>query len=307
VEEGEDIQADVLARVGNDAHHQLDAPLVAQIHHSLDMGHTGEVHQFEAAQVGQQPKAGSQFGQQCWSLLLYIGGKAAWLHYRALGGLRWKSLPLSPVKGWVCQVVIPAAEIASPGLQFGFSFSADTDAPMAPGPIGVTVMPATVAAQRLLPRIPAGKGAKLTLRVRATAKFPAELSWNDLPAADFFKVYRDGEFLGDTAVTFFPDTPRTVASERDYRVEAWRDGKVIASARQRVRMPDGPVLEMPKVSATPQGDGLTLQWPALDTQYVTSFQVRLRRDAEGAPKPADTNVPAAGQSPSAVPAIIPAH
>ena len=210
-----------------------------------------------------------------------LGGKAAWLHYRALGGSHWKSLPLSPVKGWVCRVVIPAAEVVSPGLQFGFSFSADADAPMALGPMGVTVMPATAAPQKPLPRIAPGRSSKLALTVRATDKFPAELAWNDLPAADFFKVYRDGQFLGDTAVTFFPDAPRTVASERDYRVEAWRDGKVIASARKRVQMPDGPVSEVPQVSAAPHNRWSDLAVAGADSQYVTSFQVRLRRDAEG--------------------------
>ncbi len=225
-----------------------------------------------------------------------LGGQAAWLHYRALGSPHWKSLPLSPVKGWVCHVVIPAAEVVSPGLQFGFSFSADAGAPMALGPMGVTVMPVTAVAQKPLPRIAPGRSSRLALTVRATDKFPADLTWNDLPAADFFKVYRDGQFLGDTAVTFFPDAPRTVAKERDYRVEAWRDGKVIASARQRVQMPDGPVLEVPKVSATPQTDGLILQWPALGSQYVTAFQVRLKRDAESGSQPA------AGQ-PTTIPAL----
>jgi|GEM_PF-2045881 len=235
-----------------------------------------------------------------------LGGKAAWLHYRTLGASGWKSLPLSPVKGWVCRVVIPASEVAMPGLQFGFSFNADHNAPMALGPMGVTVMPASAVAQKPHPKFSPGKSAKLTLAVRATAKFPAELTWNDLPAADFFKVYRDGQFLGDTAVTFFPDAPRTAAGERDYRVEAWRDGKIIASAQKHVRMPDGAVLEAPKVSATPQADGLILQWPALDSQYVTSFQLRLHRDAASGPHPADNHVPTAGQAASTAPVTVPA-
>ena len=71
-------------------------------------------------------------------------------------------------------------------------------------------------------------------------------------------------------------------------------------------MPDGPVMEVPQVSATPHADGLTLQWPALDSQYVTSFQVRLRRDAEGGSQPADNSVRPADPTPPGPPATVPA-
>ena len=71
MEERQDIQADVLVRVGNDAHDHLHAFLVAQVHHSLDVRHAGEVHRFEAAQIRQQPEARPQIGQQRWNLLLH--------------------------------------------------------------------------------------------------------------------------------------------------------------------------------------------------------------------------------------------
>src|SRR5260370_35714881 len=64
MEQGEDVQADVFARVWNHTHDQFDPFLVEQVHNPFDVRHTGQVHRFQAGQVGQETEARREVGRQ---------------------------------------------------------------------------------------------------------------------------------------------------------------------------------------------------------------------------------------------------
>ena len=209
-----------------------------------------------------------------------LGGKAAWLHYRPLGQKDWKSLPLWPVKGWVQRGIIPADAVVEPGLEVGYSFSSDPGAAMSLGPLALTVMPTTMAERQPLPKIALRKNPGLHLAAKSTEKFPVVLSWNEMPEADYFKVYCGGRLVAETAVAFSPDAFQEAAAQRDYLVEAWRDGKVIAKAQKRYALSDLEVTEAAKPNVLPQAGGVTLQWPAFRSLHVTQFKIHVRGGAE---------------------------
>lgn len=57
------MQSDVAPRIGYDAHHDIDAFFVAQLHDSFDVRSGIDVHRLEAGQVGEQPEARRDLGQ----------------------------------------------------------------------------------------------------------------------------------------------------------------------------------------------------------------------------------------------------
>jgi hypothetical protein len=155
-----------------------------------------------------------------------LGGQPAWIHYRIVGRKEWTSRPMETVKGWVQRLVIPADAVAQPGVEFGFSFGQDAGKGMDFGPVAVTVFPALSAQAGARPVLPFAGQIELRPTVQAGKATPVEVTWSDVPEADYFVVYRDGEWVVDTAVAFFQDDPpRATAS---YAVEAWRDGKAVA-------------------------------------------------------------------------------
>ncbi|MBI4558418.1 MAG: hypothetical protein HY706_12625 [Candidatus Hydrogenedentes bacterium] len=158
---------------------------------------------------------------------IILGGGKAYAHYRALGEDNWTTQILAPVQGWVQRAIVPGKALCAPGFEVGFSFHEDPKSAMAFGPVCVTVQelpePQSIPLGRQVASVaPAG----FPLEVRAGNDLLVELSWDDLPQADYFRVYRNGEPVVETAVPFFPDCPKTTKSV--YKVEAVRGESVIS-------------------------------------------------------------------------------
>jgi|GEM_PF-577187 len=159
---------------------------------------------------------------------LVLGGGEAYLHYRTMGQDAWVSSKMPVKRQWVYSGVIPASAVQSPGVEFGFSFSPRAEARMDFGPVAVTVFeggefigPAEI--------IPAGNNDKFNLvpRMGQSEDGLIELAWNDIPEADYYRVYRDNDLMVETAVSFFPDDNSLPC---EYQIEAIRDGRVLSSA-----------------------------------------------------------------------------
>ena len=200
---------------------------------------------------------------------LVLGGKPAWIHYRQLGTKQWDSQPLEAAQGWVRRIVVPAGAVRSPGLEVAFSFDADAAHEFALGPLGVTVMPQTEVVSQRSETEPATT-VTLNLRSRRGKSVPVELSWNDVNDAVFYRVWRNGAPVAETAVAFFPDCPR---EERvTYQVEAIRDGRVIArSGERRISVPRLPVTEPVRLAARATRSGVVVRWPAARSANLTSY------------------------------------
>lgn len=165
-------------------------------------------------------------GQELAIEAIRLGGGELWLHYRPLGQKRWRALPMQPAAGWVMRGAIPASAVQAPGVEFAFSYKKSFWQKFDFQPVAVTVQaPWTVQIQPPALRPAPAAQAALTLNVVTGKATPVELHWSDVPEADFFRVYRDEKPVVETAVTFFPDSPKASAQ---YRVEALRGGKVIA-------------------------------------------------------------------------------
>jgi len=205
-------------------------------------------------------------------LPIVLGGGPARMCYRPLGTAGWKETPLEPVRGWVRRGVIPAEEVVEPGLEYAFvTGSASPDRP-AWGPKALTVMPPTAANTSPRPRRPPPSNAVIEVRVAAGREFPAEVSWNDVPEADFFRVLRDGRPVADTAVPFCPDAP--MGPKATYVVEAWRDGRVLGrSAPVVFDVPEVVIEESPKPVAEIRDTEVVLEWPAATARGVFTYRV----------------------------------
>lgn len=203
---------------------------------------------------------------------IVLDGQAAWIHYRTLGSDKWRTQPLEENKNWVKRTVIPASDLNQPGVEFGFSFSEDPSKPMAYQPVTVTVMPAVKVDKTPSPTVKIGKEKTLRLTVKEGKAVPIELEWNALLDADYYKVYRDGKVVAETAVAMLPDCPSQAAGE--YVVEAWRDGKVIAKSEPaRYVTPIRTVDEKFDVQARAGFSGVWLKWPAGKSPNLTSYKI----------------------------------
>jgi hypothetical protein len=219
--------------------------------------------------------------------LVVLGGSPAWLHYRRLGEPRWRSLALAPVQGWVFRAEIPARDVHGPGLEIGFSFNADPQARMSLGPQAFTVMPkvrsSVIARSEPAEARTTNQGhatSQLQLAAKTDGKFPIELSWDELLAADYFRVFRNGKLLAETAVAFFPDAPTEPAAAHSYRVEALREGKVLAEATTNCTLAGVELTEAPQPRLVIQTGGVEVRWPAFKSPHVAVFKLRWRSDGQ---------------------------
>lgn len=219
-------------------------------------------------------------GQALELLPVVMGGAPAWIHYRTLGQKDWTSRKLTPVKDWVQQAVIPAEVVKEPGLELGFSFSRFAFKGMALGPLAVTVMPKSEVCKTPPTVAPFATKAQLTPAVRAGKTSPLELTWNEIPEADYYRVLRDGRPVIETAATFLPDYP--TQGKGEYGVEAWRDGKLLTqSAPVAYRVADKPFTEPFSVTLKANQGGVLVSWPATKSPAVTSYKVELLSKAGG--------------------------
>jgi len=160
---------------------------------------------------------------------IVLGGPKTWIHYRELGENNWNTQLLTEVKGWVQSANIPAAAVTQPGLEFGFSFNQNPDDDMAYGPIAVTVLPKLDVNTIPPSTIPTSPPGKLQLKISKGQTSKVELNWNDIPQADYFKVYRNDNLISETPVTFFPDNFK--GNKATYIVEAWLKEKCITRSK----------------------------------------------------------------------------
>lgn len=216
-------------------------------------------------------------GRELELMPLVLGGGPAWAHFRPLGEKAWRTEPLKAVKGWVQRVRVPASAIVQPGLEIGFSFSKDAAQPPALGPIAITAMPPLPPETAPRPTRPDSETGELACAVKVGAIVPIELTWNALANADYYKVYRDRTLVVETAVAMFPDSP--TQAQGAYVVEAWRDGKVVATSKPvPYVMPDPAKGEAVNLTLRATGAFVLLRWPASPSPVVTSYRISRGRD-----------------------------
>ena len=232
----------------------------------------------EASQWSPQPEivmprmvASVESGQELVLSPIVLGGGPAYAHYRKLGESKWATLPLQEDKGWVRKIVLPSSFIAKPGFEIGFSMHQDPKQPMAYSPVAVTVMPKQNVVTTPPPVIQP-KNTELKAYAHEGKVMPIEVTWNDITDADFYKVYRDGALIVETAVAMFPDIPTQANGE--YVVEAWRDGKVIARSEPvEYKISQQPVSEDFDLQFRTKASGVILEWPAAKSLYLTQYKI----------------------------------
>ncbi len=220
-----------------------------------------------------------------------LGGKASWMHYRALGQKRWTTQALRPLRGWVQQAILPPAALVCPGIEFGFSFEASPHQPMDFGPIAVTVTPALPVNQTPPARVSAPAPGALSLTARSDELGAIELRWHPTLQADYFRVYRDDKLIGDTALPFFPEAAAEPAPRHRYAVEAWRRGAMLLREDAVIEVADVPIREKFAPAVSVRGDKLLLTWPPSRSKAVAAFDLRL--ESAGA-SPISARIPGCG-------------
>jgi len=232
-------------------------------------------------------------GQDVVFMPICLNGRKAWMHYRTLGQPAWNTRALVPVRGWVFQATIAAIEVRPPGLEVAFSWHESPLEPMAQGPFDITVMPPIAVNTTPRKRIAGDERTELRATVSHQATIPFEVRWNDLPRADWYRVFRDGSAVTDTAIEFFPDAPTSPAAQHVYTVEAHQDNKVLAQATVPCPSPDQPVSETFTVRWMPTRNGVLLTWPPLVSQHVAMWRIRVAsRESGDAPGNVVSETPA---------------
>ncbi|MHB0999189.1 MAG: laminin G domain-containing protein [Armatimonadota bacterium] len=214
----------------------------------------------------------AETGKQLELAPVVLGGRQAWIHYRPLGESKWNTKMLEDNNRWVKKAVIEASSMTQPGIETGFSFNSDPSQQMAYGPITITVSPKTRVNTRPAQILKGYTESKIKLSFKNNPAVPIELVWNDVPDVDYYRVYRDGKAVVDTAVPMFPDNP--INSDGEYTVEGIRDGKVIVKSESiRYTKKTQSVIDRFNVDAKVNASGVLLRWPATKSKTVTSYKV----------------------------------
>lgn len=109
---------------------------------------------------------------------------------------------------------------------------------------------------------------------------PAAIAWNDAPNVDYYRVYRDGTPVADTAVAFFPDSPMAALST--YEVEAWRDGRPVGrSAPLPVQITAQPIHTAPVIESHVNHAGVLLRMPGAAEAHVVAYGIARRAMPDG--------------------------
>ncbi len=220
-----------------------------------------------------------------------LGGGEAWLHYRPLKENEWKTVKLESRRGWVKQAVLPADDMVQPGIIYAFSFSPDPDSLFAGPARGVTVHPVFPPLAEPSPIREPGEPASLQVTINTSGDFPVMLTWEDCFEANYFRVIRNGEPLLETAAPFLPDVPDE--AEGTYRIEAVRDGSVIARSETiPYRIEEGTVDERFDLRSRVTRAMVRLTWPAPSTPRIAEFHL-YRVNVETGSEERIANIPAA--------------
>lgn len=213
-------------------------------------------------------------GQELPLEAIVLGGGNAYLHYRPLGAKTWNTLPLQTAQRWVKRATVPAAALVAPGIEIAVSLDGKPEKGLAWGPRGVTVMPITTQFNNAKTTPAPGTIAPIPVKVGVGRETPIALQWPDVAGVDAFRVYREDQLVGVTAVPTFFDLPDR--ERGTYRVEAIRDGAVVASsAPAPFVLPDAPVEENPAMTLSPNNLGVLVT--ALPVQSSVPLKYRLYR------------------------------
>jgi len=204
---------------------------------------------------------------------IVFGGGDTWMHYRAVGEKKWQSVKLADVQGWVKKAVVPADKVKGAGIEFGFSFSSDNGDKMAYGPVCVTVMPKVEVNTRPDCSVSFGlQRQKIDLHVKKGQAVPIELGWADVKGADYYRVYRNGEMIVETAVNYCPDIPKDL--KLTYYVQAVSDGKVIGeSERKDFKIQERDIKDEVAFELCPNSEGVLIVWDKTDSFDIRSYRI----------------------------------
>ncbi len=201
---------------------------------------------------------------------IVLNGGDAWFHYRPLGAARWQTIKLSSVRGWVYEATIPSASMRAPGIEVGMSFDASPDKPMAWGPTCITVMPPAATPRRT--GVKPSASPAIIGKATAGTHAPVELQWNDCPAAEYYRVVRDGKPVADTAVAYLPDAP--MAKRGAYIIEAITGGKAVARSRPiPYAASERAPAERPTVEARANRAAVLIAWPPCTSLWTWGYRV----------------------------------
>lgn len=173
---------------------------------------------------------------------IILGGGDAWIFYKSLGQKDWKSKKLEETRGWVREVKISKDEIANKPLLFTFSKEPKLDESLA----AINVISVLPKAKELKREKIAAKvaGGKIKVKSQNGKNTPIEILWSTVKNADYYRVIRNSKVLCATAFNRLPDAVNKAVCT--YKIEAMRDGKVIASSDEiKVEMPNTPIDETP--------------------------------------------------------------
>ena len=204
---------------------------------------------------------------------IVFGGGDAWMHYRKVGEKKWQSIKLADVQGWVKKAVVPADKVNGAGVEFGFSFSSDSGDEMAYGPVCVTVMPALKVNTKadLVIEFADAKG-EIELKVQHGLAVPVELSWAAFKGADYYRVYRNGKMIVETAVNYCPDIPDEL--KLNYYVQAIGGGKVIGeSAKIDFVIEERDIEDEVAFELYPNSGGVLIVWGKTESFDIRSYRI----------------------------------
>jgi hypothetical protein len=101
---------------------------------------------------------------------------------------------------------------------------------------------------------------------------PVTVRWPEVASADFFRVFRDGQAVSETAVTFFPDAPMKASAT--YKVEAWRDNAMVAASDPTPHnAPDPAIDEKVSLDVQLNRTAVVLRWPDVKSPHVVLCRV----------------------------------
>jgi len=204
---------------------------------------------------------------------IIFGGGDAWMHYRIIGAKNWQSVKLADVQGWVKKAIVPAGKVKGTAIEFGFSFSGDSGAEMAYGPVCVTVMPAAEVNTKADPVIEYyDETGKIELKVQQGVAVPVELSWESVKGADYYRIYRNGEIIVETAVNYCPDIPDEL--KLTYYVQAICGGDVIGESEKiDFEIQERSIKEDVAFELYPNSDGVLIAWDKNASFDIRSYRI----------------------------------
>ncbi|HEY4325743.1 MAG TPA: alpha-glucuronidase family glycosyl hydrolase [Mucilaginibacter sp.] len=156
---------------------------------------------------------------------IVLGGKPAQLKYHTLGNKTWKDAKVQTLNGsWVQSFVIPASDVAEPGIVYSISVAGESQYKY--GPKAITVIPAPQEKDVLVKKAAANQ--QITNLEVTEQKGIQVINWTGLSDADFYRVYYDKVLQVETPVNFYPDK-NTISHGQHITVVAVKGDVVIST------------------------------------------------------------------------------